>query len=260
MRSDTQSMREYAAERAQNREAVRYEQLRLKDEELHGKEEPAKPALPDRSKKVTGVNFRSIFSKLGEEEEKEKDLLDFESFGTSDSSINDSTISDGSMSREAETAQSASSGDSSDLTNSGVSYQVSKETITRLLPETDELHELRPKTRYHAEETLHSVRKNYVHTENEIEPDEAAHRSVPVKEEIRPQPVQVREEIKPQAKPKDKQVPANQMSIDMSKLYQFPPISLLQKGKNLSPRDGQKHLPFHKNISLLLQFPDEFLK
>jgi len=253
VRSDTQSMREYAAERAQNREAVRYEQLRLKDEELHGKEEPAKPALPDRSKKVTGVNFRSIFSKLGEEEEKEKDLLDFESFGTSDSSINDSSISDGSMSREAETAQSASSGDSSDLTNSGVSYQVSKETITRLLPETDELHELRPKTRYYEEETLHSVRKNYVHTENEIEPDEAAHRSVPVKEEIKPQsasvreeikpqPAPVREEIRPQAKLKDKQVPANQMSIDMSKLYQFPPISLLQKGKNLSPRDGQKHL------------------
>ena len=80
-RSDARNMREYAAERSQKREEVRYEQLRLREEQLQSKEQQRKelvdkrlsgeekevPALPDRNRKVSGINFRSIFSKLGED-------------------------------------------------------------------------------------------------------------------------------------------------------------------------------------------------
>lgn len=237
VKNDTQSMREYAAERAKSREVTRYEQLQLKEEDLHGTKEPPRPALPDRNKKVSGVNFRSIFSKLGEEEEKTKDLLDFESLESNS---------------EPDTVQNMP-----EELSVSTPLQVTRETVAKSLPETDELHELRPKSNYHAQERINlvqsepkkevPVQRNFVHTEPEEDVPVYAQEVTPV--ELKPaapqaeaKHVPVKEDVRPQARLKDKQVPANQMSIDMSKLYQFPPVSLLQKGKSSNPRDGQKHL------------------
>ncbi len=257
-RSDARGMREYAAERAKTREVQHYEQLKLKEEQLQGKEgiSGGRQALPDRNQKVKGINFHSIFSKLGDEErvvqtEPVDELL---------------TV-----------VESAAAKDTADKVVSPA-LQVSRETVARSLPETDELHELRPKSSYHAQERIsfgaaeparkqsaygasrdnevpkrESAYRTPVHIEQEeqrfIEPAEGVDfREVepvelrPVREEHSPRVVESKQDLRPQAKPKDKQVPVNQMSIDMAKLYQFPPISLLQKGKSSNARDGQKHL------------------
>ena len=269
-RTDARGMREYAAERAKTREVQHYEQLKLKEEQLQGKEgiSGVRQAVPDRNKKVKGINFHSIFSKLGDGEpvvqtEPVDELLAME---------------DNVISQEVGSAVEAGQAGAAARQVVNPALQVSRETVARSLPETDELHELRPKSSYHAQERIsfgaaeparkqrgyggirdnevpkrESAYRDPIHIEQEeqsfIEPEESVDfreaepvELKPVREEQNPRAVESRQDLRPQAKPKDKQVPVNQMSIDMAKLYQFPPISLLQKGKSSNARDGQKHL------------------
>ncbi len=272
-RTDARGMREYAAERAKTRETERYEQLRLKEEQLQGKEgiDSGRPALPDRNKKVSGINFRSIFSKLGAEEENTsnaaeevyyvepviEEAKDVAVKVAAASAVSQSVVS---------TVEAGQAVSGSGMRQSAVNpaMQVSRETIAKSLPETDELHELRPKGSYHAQERIsfvslepakkEPVYKAPVHIEPEVETQSYA-QSAERNDRSKTEPVELRptaagrtsaagaeQDTRPAAKPRDKQVPVNQMSIDMAKLYQFPPISLLQKGKSSNARDGQKHL------------------
>ena len=269
-RTDARGMREYAAERAKTREVQHYEQLKLKEEQLQGKEgiSGVRQAVPDRNKKVKGINFHSIFSKLGDGEpvvqtEPVDELLAME---------------DNVISQEVGLAVEAGQAGAAARQVVNPALQVSRETVARSLPETDELHELRPKSSYHAQERIsfgaaEPARKQRGYggiRDNEVPKRESAYREPihieqeeqsfieheesvdfrkaepvelkPVSEEHSPRVVESKQDLRPQAKPKDKQVPVNQMSIDMAKLYQFPPISLLQKGKSSNARDGQKHL------------------
>ena len=269
-RTDARGMREYAAERAKTREVQHYEQLKLKEEQLQGKEgiSGGRQAVPDRNKKVKGINFPSIFSKLGDGEpvvqtEPVDELLAME---------------DNVIFQEVGSAVEAGQAGVAVRQVVNPALQVSRETVARSLPETDELHELRPKSSYHAQERIsfgaaeparnqtayrvtreneapkrESAYRDPIHIEQEeqsfIEPEESVdfREAEPVelktvREEQNPRAVESRQDLRAQAKPKDKQVPVNQMSIDMAKLYQFPPISLLQKGKSSNARDGQKHL------------------
>ena len=300
-RSDARGMREYAAERAKTREELHYEQLKLKEEQLQGKEgiSGGKQALPDRNKKVKGINFYSIFSKLGGEEgtaqrQPEDMLLDVEESAPKDTVDLVATVGIASVASQGVGPVIEAGQEGAAVRQAAnPAFQVSRETIARSLPETDELHELRPKSSYHAQERIsfgaaESARNQTAYRvtrENEVPKRESAYRA-PVhieKEEQRfiepeesvdfreAEPVELRvtertvrvgaadrasslgtsssyeksmaaADTRGAARLKDKQVPVNQMSIDMAKLYQFPPISLLQKGKSNNARDGQKHL------------------
>ena len=258
-RDGAQGMREYAAERAKTREIEHYEQLELTDNQLKGKE--GAPTLPDRNKKVSGINFNSIFNKLGDSSKEKEEVY-------ADKIL---SIEEPAPVAEPEevvpvVAPVVTATASANVANKAM--QVSRETVAKSLPETDELHELRPKTSYHAQERI-----NFVATELKKEPvvkrdftqrdpeeetpaytqvadpvelkpmSKPAVTAAPV-QEVKPEPAVVTpaRNTRPTAKLKDKNVPANQMSIDMAKLYQFPPISLLQKGKSSNPSAGQKHL------------------
>ncbi|MBO5347415.1 MAG: DNA translocase FtsK, partial [Lachnospiraceae bacterium] len=215
-----------------------------------------------------GINCHSIFSKLGDGEPVVQTELVDELLAMEDNVI----------SQEVGSAVEAGQAGAAVRQVVSPALQVSRETVARSLPETDELHELRPKSSYHAQERIsfgaaeparnqtayrvtreneapkrESAYRASVHIEKEeqsfIEPEEGVDfreaepvELKPVREEQNPRAVESRQDLRAQAKPKDKQVPVNQMSIDMAKLYQFPPISLLQKGKSSNARDGQKHL------------------
>ncbi len=242
-RDGAQDMREYSQERAKVRQIRQYEQLKLNDEQLHGKEEPP---LPDRNTAVRGMNFTSIFSKLGESADKQnespQETAEFDALSSGTYSMEES---DHSKAAEASyTHNSENTEAEKPMGTSGKVIQFSRETMAKSLPETDELHELRPKTSYHTRERLSFAAKEEPKAEPKIEPKaEPREEVLPVREV--PEPVlEVVEpaELKPVQKPRDKSIPQNQMSIDMAKLYQFPPVSLLQKGRSASPRDSQKHL------------------
>lgn len=191
-RQDAQSMREYAAERSQKREEMRYEQLRLKEEQLQGKDAQGKevtkkqlkkengevPALPDRNRKVSGINFHSIFSKLGEDDREGRDIekdVDLPTVGDfkeetvgMESPVQDSIPAAASNIVSMETARSMvelkrgaavaeNSTKAAGKTVAKSAIQVSRETVAKSLPETDELHELRPKGSYHAQERINFV-------------------------------------------------------------------------------------------------------
>ena len=245
-RDGAQGMREYAAERAKVREVEHCEQLKLTDRQLSGRE--GAPAIHDRNKKVKGINFSSIFSKLGEDiETKEDAFLDELLEVTEEINMEPKTETEAVVQAAAPVAMTAG------VSVAGKAMQVSRETAAKALPETDELHELRPKTNYHAQERIAFVapelkkepveqreftQRDFVQSEPEEEPVYTKP-AQPV--ELKPSTPVVKES-RPVAKLKDKNVPANQMSIDMAKLYQFPPISLLQRGKSSNPGAGQKHL------------------
>ncbi len=254
-KSGAQNMREYSEERARMRQTQQYEQLRLNEEQLHGKEEAA---LSDRNTAVRGINFTSIFSKLGDNTEKKaipsEDTAEFEALSRGSFSVEEQNGSGSdavleSAARNAVIEPSAQA--------SGKVIQITRETVAKGLPETDELHELRPKTSYHTRERLNLVKeetKQQTPARRDFlrEAEEPIPVSRPVIEKepaAKETPADFMQEItapvketRPGARLKDKSVPSNQMSIDMAKLYQFPPVSLLQKGKSISPRDGQKHL------------------
>ena len=245
-RDGAQGMREYAAERAKVREVEHCEQLKLTDRQLSGRE--GAPAIHDRNKKVKGINFSSIFSKLGEDiETKEDAFLDELLEVTEEINMEPKTETEAVVQAAAPVEMTAG------VSVAGKAMQVSRETAAKALPETDELHELRPKTNYHAQERIAFVapelkkepveqreftQRDFVQSEPEGEPVYTKP-AQPV--ELKPSTPVVKES-RPVAKLKDKNVPANQMSIDMAKLYQFPPISLLQRGKSSNPGAGQKHL------------------
>ena len=228
-------MREYAAERAKEREAEYCEQMKLTDRQLNGKEGTA--VVRDRNRKVRGINFNSIFSRLDDH----KNTNNIEPSDEAMDVVNDTVVEQArtyGVFGQAVEPTPVSAGESV----ARKAMQVSRETIAKTLPETDELHELRPKTSYHVQERIPvSAPKEKMVTEEE-----------PVyTKPIQPQPIQPAEpkaaapvikDSRPAAKIKDKNVPANQMSMDMGKFYQFPPISLLQRGKNSNPSTGQKHL------------------
>ena len=315
-RHDAQSMREYAAERSQKREEMRYEQLKLREEQLQGKELPKKqlkqenreaPALPDRNRKVSGINFHSIFSKLGEDdreerdEEKNADLLTVEEFEENgvekELSLQESISAAASniVSMEAarsmvELKRSSTANESAaEIASKAVmktaaksAIQVSRETVAKSLPETDELHELRPKGNYHAQERINFVNLEQpkqertvsesvtVDSENTVygKQDNTAkvqHNTAPVQnntakvQKAEPQKaepieltysneqsqvsmVEVQEDTRPKATLKDDSLVPKSAMQPIEKPYLFPPISLLQKGKSANPRDGQKHL------------------
>ena len=245
-RDGVHGMREYATERAKVREVEHCEQLKLTDRQLSGRE--GVPPISDRNKKVKGINFSSIFSKLGEDiETKEDAFLDELLEVTEEVSMEPKTEPEAVVQAVAPVAVTAG------VSVANKAMQVSRETAAKALPETDELHELRPKVNYHAQEHIAFVtpelkkepveqraftQRDFVQSEPE---EESVYTKPAQPVELKP-PTPVVKESRPVAKLKDKNVPANQMSIDMAKLYQFPPISLLQRGKSSNPGAGQKHL------------------
>ncbi len=233
-RDGAHGMREYAAERAKVREVEHCEQLKLTDRQLSGRE--GAPVIPDRNKKVKGVNFASIFSKLGEDiETKEDAFLDELLEVTEEVDIEPKTEPEAVVQAIAPVAVTAG------VSVANKAMQVSRETMAKALPETDELHELRPKSNYHAQERITFVTPEF--KKETVEQRAFSERAFTEREpvELKPSAPAVKES-RPAAKLKDKSVPVNQMSIDMAKLYQFPPISLLQRGKNSNLGAGQKHL------------------
>ena len=302
---DAQNMKAYAAERSQQREEYRYEQLKLREEQLKNKESQANmkkaPALPDRNRKVSGMDFKSIFSKLGEGEENrlgddEQDILlgmeedtkqdtpmEIESQedqvqGSSNIVSMEALRSKADVKKqeqlEAEPAIKETDGATKTI------MQVSSKTIAQSLAETDELHELRPKSSYHTQERINLVKleqpKEVYSTEKyevqqeltfhepqqELWSKDADHTSQVqsgLREEVTPEAVELtysssveqsqvsmveakKEGARPKATLKEESLVPKSAMQPMSKPYLFPPISLLQKGKNVNPRDGQKHL------------------
>ena len=302
---DAQNMKAYAAERSQQREEYRYEQLKLREEQLKNKESQANmkkaPALPDRNRKVSGMDFKSIFSKLGEGEENrlgddEQDILlgmeedtkqdtpmEIESQedqvqGSSNIVSMEALRSKADVKKqeqlEAEPAVKETDGATKTI------MQVSSKTIAQSLAETDELHELRPKSSYHTQERINLVKleqpKEVYSTEKyevqqeltfhepqqELWSKDADHTSQVqsgLREEVTPEAVELtysssveqsqvsmveakKEGARPKATLKEESLVPKSAMQPMSKPYLFPPISLLQKGKNVNPRDGQKHL------------------
>ena len=302
---DAQNMKAYAAERSQQREEYRYEQLKLREEQLKNKESQANmkkaPALPDRNRKVSGMDFKSIFSKLGEGEENrlgddEQDILlgmeedtkqdtpmEIESQedqvqGSSNIVSMEALRSKADVKKqeqlEAEPAIKETDGATKTI------MQVSSKTIAQSLAETDELHELRPKSSYHTQEHINLVKleqpKEVYSTEKyevqqeltfhepqqELWSKDADHTSQMqsgLREEVTPEAVELtysssveqsqvsmveakKEGARPKATLKEESLVPKSAMQPMSKPYLFPPISLLQKGKNVNPRDGQKHL------------------
>lgn len=247
-RSNARDMREYASERAKTRELERYEQLRLKQEQLSGREQ-AGPAVPDRNKTVKGVNFHSIFPKL-EGKEKETETV---------SPVVDKVQEDHIAALAKEAVATAAT--------SAVINQVSRETMLKSLPETDELHELRPKTSYHSQERLgftpleapkrDALHKESAYYEQAASVEETIKTAQPAPEyEPERDAVELtyssggsqikmveapKTDTRPVARPADKSLVPKQPTAPQ-KPYMFPPISLLQKGKSVNPRDGQKHL------------------
>lgn len=244
-RTGTQDMREYASERARTREVAYYEQLALNEAQLEGRE--GAPKLPDRHKKVSGVNFNTIFRKLSDAEAEKE------------APVTESLVQEKPEQREPEKVFQAEAYTESyaEPVKPEKKIQITSETVARALPETDELHELRPKTNYHPQTTFTSyerqVTPEYIPPKampeepaiEEVLPPQTvyqAEKPVEIKPARQPERKQAEPTAKPVAKPRDKSVPANQMSMDMSKLYQFPPISLLQRGKAANPGAGRKHL------------------
>ena len=244
--SGAHDMREYATERAKEREMEYGEQIQLTDRQLSGKD--GAPAIVDRNKKVKGVNFNSIFNKLGDDKDAKEVGANDNILGVgeemyyepkAEAGVYAQAVSPIAMTAGASVAQKA--------------MQVSRETMAKSLPETDELHELRPKSNYHTQEhisfTTPELKKEPTEprefTKKEFvlnEPEEDLTYTKPAQSVELKTSTPVAKDNRPVAKLKDKSVPANQMSIDMAKLYQFPPISLLQRGKGSNASAGQKHL------------------
>ena len=257
-RDGATGMREYAAERAKVREAEHFEQIKLTDNQLNGKD--GAPVKADRNKKVSGINFNSIFNKLEDDKKSKEDVC-------VDEMLQVEEPAELQIQQEVAPVVAVPVVAAASASVANKAMQVTRETVAKSLPETDELHELRPKTNYHAQERI-----NLTSTEFKKEPVAKSDftQREPVEETVYIQqapPVELRSasaavvnmappqetktenvvsmvtrENRPAAKLKDKNIPANQMSIDMAKLYQFPPISLLQKGKSSNPSAGQKHL------------------
>ena len=309
-KSDAQSMKAYAAERSQHREEYRYEQMKLREEQLKNKElqgnNAKTPALPDRNRKVSGMDFKSIFSKLGEEDknrrhEDDQDLLlGLDASMEQNDSVegdnveeqgcgNNNVVSMEALRNKADTKKQESpvvvEGVKESTEKSKNIMQVSSKTVAQSLAETDELHELRPKGSYHTQERINLVKveqpkESYRAEKQEfvqpasavresqqevwqeeddyIPQQEVFHKEV-IKKEATPEPVELtysssveqpqvslveakKEDHRPKATLKEESLVPKSAMQPMSKPYLFPPISLLQKGKSVNPRDGQKHL------------------
>ncbi len=295
-KNDAQNMKVYAAERSQQREEYRYEQMKLREEQLKNKELQGNniktPALPDRNRKVSGMDFKSIFSKLGEEDnnkryEEEQDYLlgleaSMEQSNSAEADIvgeqgygSNNIVSMESLRNKADTKKQESpvvvdAGKETEEKGKNI-MQVSSKTVAQSLAETDELHELRPKGSYHTQERINLVKLEQPESvvmepqqelwqeENDyISQQEVFHKDESKKEPIQ-EPVELtysstaeqpqvslveakKEDHRPKATLKEESLVPKSAMQPMTKPYLFPPISLLQKGKNVNPRDGQKHL------------------
>lgn len=237
----------YALEKNREREEAYYEQLRLKEEQLAGKEE--KPAANEsRNKKVRGVNFHTVFSGLnGKEEQKQPEPATEQSY----QDFFEQEV------REEQTAYSAPASESVPLKKPAAT--VNLETVSQDLPETDQLHELRPKGNFHTQERLGFTPLQAPKKPSPYYPEQtrayeeaaapAVHSEEPVREltisSAKPQAQFVeapKQDNRPIAKPKEGNGPDCTRPVTGDKPYLFPPISLLQKGKSVNSRDGQKHL------------------
>ncbi len=178
-RTNSHDMREYAKERARLREETRYEQLRLREEELQAKAEGdfgidnarKGTASYDRNRKVTGVNFDSIFSKLA----KKEDIHSATTPGTyqenPDAGQNASYTYNHQPGNASYVISSEASGNFHNTSpektvsygNANTAVEQTANSICEMIPETDELHELRPKTGYHTKEHLvqNTDRRNF---------------------------------------------------------------------------------------------------
>jgi len=299
-RTDAGAMREYAAERARIREEEQYEQLRLREEQLAGKEGQRgqlPQTIPDRNRKVKGINFNSIFTRLSGKEETvmEGASLDVSSDASSTSALQDSVVDINTGVGGTTSAFRASSGaayqdEAKNITDTLPSNPLVKNavstgaftyaatgTLKEVIPETDELHELRPKAGYHNSERLYQNTQdilqpvNYQKEENIQVPEE--HQAVELtysnekaqlklveasqntettktynksdEQEITYSGASASGKIhtKPAAKPPEKtEISSTKSVVPANKPYLFPPVSLLQKGKSSNPRDGQRHL------------------
>ena len=249
-RTDIVGMREYAAERAQIKEE-RNEQVRVTEEQRADKNE-----IHDRSRKVTGINFNSIFSRLASKEEPS------EAAQIEERAVPDTREVYMPEQRGYEPAAEVSYADNANQMTGKTARQMTGAMVKELLPETDELHELRPKTNYHARERIH-----FATPETEIQQQAykaSVHRTVEEstslagQEPIEGQAVELtysneqpqvklveasRSQQRPVAKAADKTaISSTKSAVPAGKPYLFPPVSLLQKGKSGNPRDGQRHL------------------
>ena len=297
-KSDAQSMKAYAAEKSQQREEYRYEQIRLREEQLKNKEVPVNnaknPALPDRNRKVSGIDFKAIFSKLGDGEQ--DSLLGMDT-SAAESLVTESVIMEEQACANNNIVSLDALRNKADVKKQEVSYgvetvgesdeksksviQVTSKTVAQSISETDELHELRPKGSYHTQERINlvkveqskevyqaeafeTVHPEYVFKEThkelwQEENDNISQEQGLFKEEVMQEPVELtysssveqpqvslveakKEEHRPKATLKEESLVPKSAMQPVSKPYLFPPISLLQKGKNVNPRDGQKHL------------------
>ncbi len=274
-RNDMGGMREYAAERAKRREEDRYEQLKLKEEQLAGREEASANREPvhDRNRKVTGINFNSIFSRLGGKEEvfepvqpeanNAQDVREEAYNNRRRAEESESAVTAAALAAEGTAAVQAAgmtsahgAGQVAAQAAGRMPVQVTGAAVKELLPETDELHELRPKTGYHTRERINFVSLDSEYTGRNTEDiDSVTETMMPASEK---EPVELtysneqpqmklveapKEHTRPVAKPAEKpEISSTKSVVPADKPYLFPPVSLLQKGKNSNARDGQKHL------------------
>ncbi len=194
VRTDARNMREYATERSQKREEMRYEQMKLEEESLQGGSNMESfrsskgRAQPAPNSKVKGIDFRAIFSGLEKkaQDHSEDNLMDNFKLEDSEEEMQNVPLSHSHVNPQI-TSQPTGNGATANVVsleaargivelkrgvNAGsvntpgaaagsvaaaAAVQVSRETVAKALEETDELHELRPKGSYHQQERIHMV-------------------------------------------------------------------------------------------------------
>ena len=268
-KTDARGMREYAAERAKLREEERYEQMKLREEDPNS-DQP----VHDRNRKVTGINFNSIFSKLGGGKEASQDLVVGAEGAKQENRQDNYPGQEEETDTSADIIQNVFPKTTGSVAAQGTRSEALQDTDSlalQELPETDELHELRPKTPYHTRERISFVslepakqepayqepihitaqKQSWPEEETYMEEESPAGGQAPVELTYSNEQPQIKlveapkaaGDSRPVAKPAEKQTISSTKSVvSPAKPYLFPPVSLLQKGKSSNPRDGQKHL------------------
>lgn len=320
--NDMVSMRDYAREQAQTKEEARYEQKMMREErrmkrqqqqaekkEKMQQEQALRKKQENRNRKVSGMDFDSVFTKLGETQEAEADAAEeitvlFPETKTSEDTFELEGTEAEATNPEETIMQSMPDNVTVFRKETKKRTQVTRETAAKMVMETDELHELRPKGSYHAQERMQFVNLESLKLEPKQsepkqtvipEPSDMAV-SAEMREEI-PEPetvfaedeslklepkqqeseqsvfTQSSEHISRQAEDEKqekiqaeiqetaeeerklpKAVAAEKTQIAeekgkekeavrvMDRPYQFPPVTLLQKGKPMNLQAGQKQL------------------
>ncbi len=220
--SDMISMRDYAKEMSVDREEQRYEQKLIREEqkmkrakqqekrkEQMKEAEALRKKQEQRNRKVSGIDFDSIFTKLGEEplKESEEELIDvmFPEVEQSDDDAEEQVYEE----VETDDMEQQPLPDNVTVLRPNMTKkrtQVTRETVAKSVMETDELHELRPKGNYHAQERLHFVNLEAV----TLEPKQSV-----------PEEKQVTQEIK---RPKEQEVTKLEHLFEQENVVSIEPV------------------------------------